>query len=168
MDKLSYALGLGIGHQLAQMGASDLNIDDFASAIVTGKGNKDRKVYFGFDAQNALKKYLEDRNKRFQNSKINDTVPFVFVNQRGTALSARGIRWILSKYTSAEGTNHHVSPHALRHTFATSMLSQGADVRVVQEMLGHSDISTTRIYTKVSDETVIESYNKYHYRSTKE
>ena len=158
--EMMYSSGCRVS-EVSKLKLSDFS-DDFASAIVTGKGNKDRKVYFGFDAQNALKKYLEDRNKRFQNSKINDTVPFVFVNQRGTALSARGIRWILSKYTSAEGTNHHVSPHALRHTFATSMLSQGADVRVVQEMLGHSSISTTQRYTHITTGQLIDIYNKAH------
>ena len=67
-----------------------------------------------------------------------------------------------------KGLNPDVSPHTLRHSFATHLLNRGADLRSIQEMLGHSDISTTKIYTKVSDEKVIEEYTKFHYRSTKE
>ena len=87
---------------------------------------------------------------------------FVFVNQRGSPLSNHAIAFILSKYSGPLGTNRHVNPHALRHTFATAMISQGADVRLVQEMLGHSSISTTQRYTHVSTEQMIEMYNMAH------
>ena len=158
--EMLYSSGCRVS-ELAKLRFSDF-FENYSSAIVKGKGNKDRKVYFEADAQNALRLYLEDRKKKFLDSKIKDEVPFVFVNQRGSPLTPHGIRWILSRYTSVEGTNHHVSPHALRHTFATSMLSAGADVRVVQEMLGHSNISTTQRYTHITTGQLIDIYNKAH------
>ena len=86
----------------------------------------------------------------------------LFVNRKGGALSTRGLRWIVSRYSGPEGTNRHVSPHAFRHTFATSMLSSGADVRVVQEMLGHASISTTQRYTHVTTQQLIDIYKQAH------
>ena len=91
-----------------------------------------------------------------------DEVKEIFVNQKGNPLTAHGVRWILSRYTGLEGTNHHVSPHALRHTFATAMLMHGADVRIVQELLGHSSVSTTQRYTHITTEKLIDVYNKAH------
>ncbi|MBQ8013433.1 MAG: tyrosine-type recombinase/integrase [Treponema sp.] len=132
---------------------------DYSSAIVTGKGSKDRRVYFEKDAQTALKAYLEDRKKRFGDG---DRENHIFVNQRGGALTTGGLRLIISKYSGSEGTKHHVSPHAFRHTFATAMITNGADVRLVQELLGHSSISTTQRYTHISTEKMIEMYNKAH------
>ena len=132
---------------------------DYSSAIVTGKGSKDRRVYFEDDAQKALKAYLEDRKKRFGQS---DKEPHIFVNQRGGALTTGGLRLIITRYSGSEGTKHHVSPHAFRHTFATAMITNGADVRMVQELLGHSSISTTQRYTHISTEKMIEMYNKAH------
>ena len=131
-------------------------------AIVRGKGNKERKVFFEIQAREALKVYFEDRKKRFSSEGIQDNSPYVFVNQKGGSLSTGGVRYILSRYSGAEGLNHHVSPHALRHTFATAMLGNGADVRAVQEMLGHSSISTTQRYTHITTEKLIDIYNKAH------
>ena len=142
---------------------ASLTLDDFAagyeSAIVTGKGSKDRRVYFEKDAREALKAYLADRAERFGTG---DREKAVFVNQQGGRLTVRGISYILSRYSGVEGTNHHVSPHAFRHTFATAMLTNGADVRLVQEMLGHASISTTQRYTHISPQTLIDMYNKAH------
>ncbi|WP_407425372.1 tyrosine-type recombinase/integrase [Treponema sp.] len=144
--------------ELVSLTFEDFN-GDFSSAIVTGKGSKDRRVYFETDAQNALKAYLEDRKKRFGEQ---DKEPHIFVNQRGGALTTGGLRLIISRYSGSEGTKHHVSPHAFRHTFATAMITNGADVRLVQELLGHSSISTTQRYTHISTEKMIEMYNKAH------
>lgn len=147
---------------------ASLTLDDFggdySSAIVTGKGSKDRRVYFEKDAQNALKAYLEDRRNRFGEA---DHERHIFVNQRGGPLTTGGIRMIINRYSGSEGTKHHVSPHAFRHTFATAMITNGADVRMVQEMLGHSSISTTQRYTHISTEKMIEMYNKAHPHSGK-
>ena len=114
------------------------------------------------DAKKALEAYLKERDERFPDRSLLNGENFVFVNQRGSPLSNHGIAFILSKYSGPLGTNRHVNPHALRHTFATAMISQGADVRLVQEMLGHSSISTTQRYTHVSTEQMIEMYNMAH------
>lgn len=133
-----------------------------SSAIITGKGKKDRRVYFENDAREALALYLADRKDRFSKENVKDDSGFVFVNQKGGSLTTGGVRYILSKYSGAQGLNHHVSPHALRHTFATSILSNGADVRVVQELLGHASISTTQRYTHITTERLIDIYKKAH------
>lgn len=160
-DKALFEMLYSSGCRVSEL--ASLTLDDFAagyaSTIVTGKGRKDRRVYFEKDAQNALKVYLADRKKRFGEA---DKERAVFVNQRGEKLTVGGIRYILSRYSGIEGTNHHVSPHAFRHTFATAMLSNGADVRMVQEMLGHSSISTTQRYTHISTQSLIDMYNKAH------
>ena len=87
---------------------------------------------------------------------------YLFVNQQGNPLTDGGIRYIINRYTSVEGTNKHMNPHAFRHTFATTMLNNGADIRVVQELLGHSSISTTQRYTHITAEKLIEIYNRAH------
>lgn len=163
-DKALFEMMYSSGCRLSEI--ASLKLGDFSSgyvsAVVTGKGSKDRIVYFEEDARNALKKYLEERAQRFAQLKELNPQNFVFVNQTGRPLSRGGISFILSKYSGAAGTNRHVNPHALRHTFATAMISQGADVRIVQEMLGHSSISTTQRYTHVSTEQMIAMYNKAH------
>lgn len=155
--EMLYSSGCRVS-EIASLKKNDFG-DNFSSAVVTGKGRKDRIVYFERDARNALSEYLADRKKRFGE---NDTVPQIFVSQAGKPLSVGGIRFIITQYSGSRGTNHHVSPHAFRHTFATALISGGADVRVVQELLGHSNISTTQRYTHVSTEQMIQMYNKAH------
>lgn len=161
--EIMYSSGCRVS-EVAGLKLSDFT-SDLSSAVVTGKGNKDRRVYFEKDARHSLREYLIDRKKRFGSIKKNSSV---FVNQRGTALSVHGIAFILSKYTGKDGTKHHLSPHAFRHTFATAMLMNGADVRIVQELLGHSSISTTQRYTHISTEKMIESYNRAFPHAKKE
>ena len=160
-DKALFEMMYSSGCRVSEI--VSLKLNDFqnenSSAIVKGKGSKERKVYFEDDAKAALKVYLEDRKKRFAENNKN---PFVFVNQQGKPLTAGGVRYILSRYSGNEGLKHHISPHALRHTFATAMLSNGADVRIVQEMLGHSNISTTQKYTHITTSQLIEIYNHAH------
>lgn len=145
---------------------TNLKLDDFMdnyhSAIVTGKGNKQRKVFFAEEARNALALYLQDRKKVLETHKISEPTRQVFISQKGQPLSVGGVRFIISKYSGAEGTNHHINPHAFRHTFATTMIGNGADVRLVQEMLGHSSISTTQRYTHITTEKLIDVYNRAH------
>lgn len=136
--------------------------DNFHAAIVTGKGNKQRKVYFEDEARKALAAYLQDRKKVLASNGIVDPTHQVFINQRGLPLTTCGLRYILTRYSGKEGTARHMNPHAFRHTFATTMLNNGADVRVVQELLGHSSISTTQRYTHMTTEKLIEVYNKAH------
>lgn len=158
--EMFYSSGCRVS-ELASLKFSDF-VSDFESAVVTGKGRKDRRVYFSKDARIALKEYLLDRKTRFPQSEKNGSayVPNIFINQKGGALSTEGIRFIVTKYSGLEGTNHHITPHAFRHTFATSMLNNGADIRVVQEMLGHSSISTTQRYTHVTTEHLKKVYNQ--------
>ncbi len=143
-----------------------LKLSDFMdggrSAIVTGKGNKQRKVYFDIEARKALAEYLADRKKVLAENKVEPVPRELFINQKGGPLTTGGLRYILTRYSGVEGTNHHINPHAFRHTFATTMLGNGADVRMVQEMLGHSSISTTQRYTHITTEKLIETYNKAH------
>lgn len=143
-----------------------LKLSDFMdggrSAIVTGKGNKQRKVFFAAESRAALSEYLRDRKKFLEENKIEPAPAELFINLKGGPLTTGGLRYILNRYSGVEGTNHHVNPHAFRHTFATNMLGNGADVRMVQEMLGHSSISTTQRYTHITTEKLIETYNKAH------
>ena len=137
-------------------------IDGGRSAIVTGKGNKQRKVFFAEKSRIALAEYLEDRKKVIAENNVDPAPQELFINQKGHPLTTGGLRYILSRYSGVEGTNHHINPHAFRHTFATTMLANGADVRMVQEMLGHSSISTTQRYTHITTEKLIDIYNKAH------
>lgn len=137
-------------------------MDNFHAAIVTGKGNKQRKVFFEEEARTALGIYLKDRKKVMQDNGVPETNRQVFINQKGLPITVGGLRYIISKYSGKDGTNRHVNPHAFRHTFATTMLSNGADVRLVQEMLGHSSISTTQRYTHITTEKLIDIYSKAH------
>ena len=158
--EMLYSSGCRVG-ELASLKMQDFS-EGYKSAMVTGKGRKDRRVYFEEDAVAALKQYLSERSARFPaigEGKVKQ-VDNVFVNQRGTPLTTHGIWYVVSTYSGVEGTNRHMSPHAFRHTFATTMLSEGADVRVVQELLGHASISTTQRYTHISKEHLKEVYNQ--------
>lgn len=135
---------------------------DFHSAVVTGKGNKQRVVYFASEAREAIARYLPDRKKVMDLNGKTDSTDRFFINQKGEPLSVGGIHYIITRYSGPEGTNRHMNPHAFRHTFATTMIGNGADVRLVQEMLGHSSISTTQRYTHMTTEKLMEVYNKAH------
>ncbi|WP_407397442.1 tyrosine-type recombinase/integrase [Treponema sp.] len=158
--EMLYSSGCRVS-EMADLKFSDLT-SDFRSAMVTGKGKKDRRVYFEEDARNALEEYLKERRERFPMHEKDGAFPedHVFINQKGTALTAQGIEFIVKRYSGMEGTGRQLSPHAFRHTFATQMLNNGADIRVVQEMLGHSSISTTQRYTHVTMERLKEVYKQ--------
>ncbi len=144
----------------------NLKLSDFTdggrAAIVTGKGNKQRKVYFADKARECLAEYLKDRERVLAEKNVAEKPDQLFISQKGKPISVNGLRYIITRYSGVEGTNHHINPHAFRHTFATTLLSNGADVRLVQEMLGHSSISTTQRYTHITTEKLIETYNKAH------
>ena len=163
--EMLYSSGCRVS-ELANLRFSDF-MEGFSKAIVKGKGNKDRVVYFAKQAQAALKIYLDDRKKILQEKKVENEPECIFINQKGNSLSAAGIRWIVSRYSGVEGTNHHISPHAFRHTFATQLLSNGADVRAVQELLGHENLKTTAIYTHVTNERLKHVFINSHPRALK-
>ena len=163
-DKALFEMLYSSGCRVSEI--AGLKFGDFSSgyesALVLGKGSKERRVYFEKDARSALKLYLDEREKRFPvtSRKGAFTVKNIFVNQKGRPLTTQGIWYIVTRYSGIEGTNKYVSPHAFRHTFATQMLNNGADIRMVQEMLGHSSISTTQRYTHVTKENLKETYNQ--------
>jgi integrase/recombinase XerC len=157
MFKMFYSSGCRIS-EIAGLKMRDIR-GNYNSAIVHGKGNKDRVVFFSPEAVDAFKKYLLERKEHIKSEK---PVRSVFISQRGNGLSVRGIYSIVSRYSSVEGTNRHVSPHSFRHSFATTMLNAGADIRVLQEMLGHSSISTTQRYTHVTAAKLVDIYNRAH------
>jgi integrase/recombinase XerC len=135
---------------------------EYRSAIVTGKGNKQRKVFLGKDARASLADYLAERAARLGRVQDRQQPAAVFLSARGRALSVRGIQYIVSEYSARSGDGKRLSPHALRHSFATTLMSRGADIRVVQEMLGHTSISTTQRYTHVTPERLRRLYHQAH------
>ena len=161
MLELIYGCGLRIS-ELINLEIND--IDEINCFIrILGKGNKEREVPVGEYALYYLKEYIERRNLLLKNKSCNK----LFLNNHGQGMTRQGFFKNLKQLLKEKGLNEEISPHTLRHSFATHLLNRGADLRSIQEMLGHSDISTTKIYTKVSDQKVLNDYNEYHYRSHK-
>jgi integrase/recombinase XerD len=131
---------------------------------VTGKGNRERLVPLGRPAQKALERYLSAGRPMLARGR---STPLVFLNFRGGGLTRMGFWKILRKHAVAAGLPDSVSPHTLRHSFATHLLEGGADLRVVQELLGHADISTTQIYTELDREYLLEVHRTFHPRAGK-
>ncbi|HZK19245.1 MAG TPA: tyrosine-type recombinase/integrase [Treponemataceae bacterium] len=161
-DTALFAMLYSSGCRVSEM--ASLKMADFSglrdSAMITGKGGKDRRVYFSDDAVSALNMYLPERKAKLQ--RLRKSTHAVFISQKATSLTSGGIQYIVRRYSSVEGSNKPVTPHAFRHTFATQLLNNGADVRVVQELLGHASISTTQRYTHITDKHMIELYKKAH------
>ena len=156
----------GCGLRVSELVNLTLNDIDMINCLIRilGKGDKEREIPIGEYSIYYLKEYLNVRDSLLKGKTCNK----LFLNNHGTSISRQGFFKMLKQLLKEKGLNADVSPHTLRHSFATHLINRGADLRSIQEMLGHSDISTTKIYTKVSDEKVIEEYNEYHYRSKKE
>lgn len=154
-----YSTGCRVS-ELASLTINDFS-PDWASAIVTGKGNKERKVFLSRDARKLLREWLVARKTCLDRAQETECRS-LFLSRRGKALSVRGIQYIVSRYSGGTTGIRHISPHALRHSFATTLVSRGADIRVVQEMLGHSSISTTQRYTHVTGERMKKLYHRAH------
>ena len=161
MLELMYGCGLRVS-ELINLTINDIDMTN-AFVRILGKGSKERIVPLGEYAIIYIQKYLEVRNS-FLKQKSCDKL---FLNNHGLAMTRQGFFKILKKLLKEKGLNTDVSPHTLRHSFATHLINRGADLRSIQEMLGHADISTTKIYTEVSDSKVVEDYKKYHPRSNK-
>lgn len=131
--------------------------------MLLGKGNKERLVPIGHTCCTALAQYYPVRSLLM--SHYNQTHEFIFVNNRGGVLTDRSVRRILEKYINMLALHKHVSPHTIRHTFATHLLEHGADLRSVQELLGHANLSTTQIYTHITSERIAAIYKKNHPRA---
>ena len=157
---LLYSSGLRVS-ELLNLKLTNLLIED-EFVRVLGKGNKERYVPISQVALNSIKLYIE--NERPELSRKNESFGYLFLNHRGNKLSRMGIWKIVSKYSKVLKPSGKITPHTFRHSFATHLLEGGANLRVVQEMLGHSDISTTQIYTHLNKKSLKETYQKYHPR----
>ncbi|WP_099974746.1 tyrosine recombinase XerC [Lactobacillus terrae] len=135
---------------------------DFTNGIILvhGKGDKDRYVPFGTFAQDSLRFYIENGRIDLM-AKYNENHNYIFVNNRGKPITSRGIEYILDQIIKKTSLTADIHPHMIRHTFATHMLNNGADLRTVQELLGHSSLSTTQIYTHVTMDHLQSDYKKY-------
>ena len=135
--------------------------------IVLGKGRKERIVFLTGEAENFLAKYMKIRNYFLYDRKTGSykSSEYLFLNTRGKKLSQRYIRKLLGKYLNASDIKKHISPHGLRHSFATHLLQEGASIRAVQELLGHSNLSSTQIYTHLNIRKMKEDFIKFHPRS---
>jgi integrase/recombinase XerC len=133
--------------------------------LLLGKGNKERLVPLGHTAVMALENYYVNSRRKLMSKFAIKEHDMVFVNNRGTPLTDRSVRRILNKYVLSLSMQKHVSPHTIRHTFATHLLEHGADLRAVQELLGHASLSTTQIYTHLTTERIATVYEKNHPRA---
>jgi integrase/recombinase XerD len=159
MFELLYAAGLRVS-ELTDLGLQQVHLDA-GYIIVRGKGSKERLVPVGEYASEALNLYLEDGRVKLVQGKF---TPEVFVNRRGRKLTRQGVWKIIKQYALAAGIRQNLTPHMLRHSFATHLLENGADLRSLQSLLGHSDISTTQIYTHVARTRLKEIHSKFHPR----
>ena len=159
MIELLYATGLRVS-ELVNLQLSDIKLD-IGCVTALGKGSKQRLVPVGDIALEMLLKYLEDGRLQL---KKQGTTEFLFLNHRGKPITRQGFWKNLRKYALLAGIKKSVYPHILRHSFATHLLENGADLRSVQNMLGHSDISTTQIYTHVQQERLKKLHTNFHPR----
>jgi len=140
--------------ELVSLKWSDVNIDK-CEVRVFGKGRKERVVFFTCELAEMFRKYKELQKGIFGGKKV------VFVNVRGDSLSSRGVRFILSQLLKEFATKFKITPHVFRHTLATVLLERGMSLRAIQELLGHSNVATTQVYTKVSPQRLIEEYRRF-------
>ncbi len=154
-----YDTGIRVS-ELVNIKLNDLNIAT-KEIRVLGKGSKERIVYFGDYEIDILNLYLNQARPKLLKNKSSD---YLLLNHLGDRLTDRGVRLIISDVIKKASLKHKVSPHTLRHTFATHLLNEGADLKSVQELLGHSSLSTTQIYTHVSNERLRSVYLKSHPR----
>ncbi|MFH0953450.1 MAG: tyrosine recombinase [Verrucomicrobiota bacterium] len=163
MLELLYSTGMRIS-ELA--GLTDEQVDFLSGVVkVRGKGKKERLCPFGRPAHKALREAVERRDLFWAGLQRKGPPPALFLNRHGARLTTRSMERLMKKYLAFAGLNTGMSPHALRHSFATHMLDAGADLRSVQELLGHASLSTTQIYTHVSVERLKEVYEQAHPRA---
>ena len=162
--ELLYACGVRLA-EIHGMNLPDINFGQ-RSILVRGKGNKERETLYGQAAEDSLMRYLnEARPELDEEAAPGDKTDALFLNRYGKRLSRRSIESLVRKYGAAAGTRDDVHPHTLRHTYATHMLEGGADLRVIQELLGHSSPQTTQIYTHITKSEALHAYLSHHPRA---
>lgn len=154
--EMLYATGMRVG-ELENIKISDINFYD-NSIKVMGKGSKERIVYFGSYAREILDIYLDLRE---------DNSPYLFINKNKQRLTSRGVRYILNKIITKASLDLKITPHMLRHSFATHMLNEGCDLLSVQELLGHESLRATQVYTHVTNDKLKDVYLKAHPRNNR-
>jgi integrase/recombinase XerC len=156
--ELLYATGIRVS-ELVNIKINDIDFKN-RKIVVCGKGNKERIVYYGEYAEEVLNNYLETHKSNKEK--------YLMMNSKGEKITDRGIRYIIENIMKKLSVKTHVTPHVLRHTFATDMLNNGCDIKVVQELLGHSSLRTTEVYTHVTNERLKEVYYKCFPRRDKD
>jgi len=159
--EMLYSTGIRVG-EIVNIKYFNVSISEKTIKIV-GKGNKERIVFFGKKCFELLEQYLKNSYNKLN---INN-LDYLFLSKTGKKISDREVRKIVDDATSIAGIEMKISPHVLRHTFATHMLSEGADLRSVQELLGHENLSTTQIYTHLTNEKIRKIYISAHPRARK-
>ncbi len=159
--ELFYSSGLRVS-ELCALPLHSIDLDEGFLRVDAGKRNKDRVVPVGTVAIAAIQRYLAHGRPHFVRAKTGSSL---FLSNRGTALSRKTVWHWIKVYAERAGIEKPVKPHLLRHSFATHLLSNGADLRSIQEMLGHADITTTEIYTKVEPERLLSAHARYHPRN---
>ncbi len=164
-DRLIFELLYGCGIRNSEL--TGINLDDIGMSaeaiLIRGKGKKERYVPFGDSARAALVSYLPLRQKTLAETRRN--TPALLVNQRGGRLTTRSVGRIVKKIAVAQGLSPEIHPHTLRHAFGTHLLEEGADLRSIQELLGHERLSTTQRYTQLSMKHVLQVYDQTHPRA---
>ncbi|MEA5017761.1 MAG: site-specific tyrosine recombinase/integron integrase [Erysipelotrichaceae bacterium] len=158
--ELMYACGLRVS-EVITLRLEDIDYFEMITHVV-GKGSKERIVPFYEEVSLYLKTYIDQERISLLNAKKHN---YLFVNKDGDQLSARGVQYILNKQAQVAGLNYNIHPHMFRHSFATHLLDNGADLRMVQELLGHQNLSTTQIYTHVSADRLRRTYDQAHPRA---
>lgn len=156
----------GTGIRVSECVNIKLQDIDFDASVVLifGKGGKERYVPFGSFAEDAIQTYLTEGREVLM-KKVSDDHSYLFVNNRGAPITDAGIQYVLKKLIEKSSLTTEIHPHMFRHTFATHLLNNGADLRTVQELLGHSSLSSTQIYTHVTTENLQKNYRHFHPRA---
>lgn len=158
--ELLYDTGIRVS-ELVNLKINDIEFDKKIINIL-GKGKKERIVYYGDYLQEVLEKYINDSRKYLLNNKLSE---YLILNNNGSKITTRGVEYIIDKMVNEAAIKHKISPHVLRHTFATHMLNGGADIKSIQQLLGHESLSTTGIYTHITNDVLRQEYLKNHPRS---
>jgi tyrosine recombinase XerC len=162
--EMLYASGIRAG-EVVGLNMEDVDLETGELRVRKGKGNRERIALLGHAATEALQEYLQQGRRQLAAKAVRGTSHALLLNKYGERLSDRGVRRTFDKYVAATGARLKITPHILRHTFATHLLENGADLRSVQELLGHANLATTQLYTHVTTERLKTAYDSAHPRA---